>query len=335
MKLGSYFQQSVPVKRKRESAIIVTNDKIKKEFEDKLRAREADLVVLRQTIAEKEHQVEQNIALYNDVSERHLKALETIRSHEELEAKTFALNAELGQVKQRASKVGGLEDELKEIKESFNSLQDERSQLRRQLEITTEDLKEIQSTAEVLKIDNHKMNSVIGDYEYKHPIVVKDYEHSQNEIDILQNKIFDQNKDMEALTANFFYWKDAAVDLENQLNEEARLRDEIKHSLEILGQENKLDSKRITKSSKAYKRAKDEILSLTNRNLELTNFTEQMSKIIIEQRKEIAAVGLSQAAIGAKEDFHIPFAKENLRTKQLGNAQPTLLKFKETKDDNN
>ena len=79
---------------------------------------------------------------------------------------------------------------------------------------------------------------------------------------------------------------------------------------------------------------KEEILNLTNRNLELTNFTEQMSKIIIEQRKSIAAIGMSQASIGAKEDFHIPFAKENIRTKQLGNAQPTLLKFKETNDDN-
>ena len=88
-------------------------------------------------------------------------------------------------------------------------------------------------------------------------------------------------------------------------------------------------------SSKAYKEAKEDILNLTNRNLELTNFTEQMSKIIIAQRKEIASMGLSQAAIGAKEDFHIPFAKENLRTKQLGNAKPTLLKFKETTDDNN
>ena len=59
-----------------------------------------------------------------------------------------------------------------------------------------------------------------------------------------------------------------------------------------------------------------------------------MSKIIIGQRKAIASIGLSQAAIGAKEGFHIPFAKENLRTKHLGNAKPTLLKFKETTDDN-
>ena len=335
MKLGSYFQQSAPVKRKRESAIIVTNDKVKKEYENKLQTKEADLVVLRQTLAAAERQVEQNMALYNDVSERHQKALETIRSHEELEAKTFALNTELGQVKREAGKVGGLEQELKELKETFSNLQQERSQIRRQLEITTEDLKEIQNTAESLKTDNYKMNSVISDYEYKYPIVESNYEHSQNEIYILQNRIDDQNKDMETLRANFFYWKDTAGDLENQLNEEARLRDEIKRSLEILTYENTLDSKRITKSSKAYKEAKEDILNLTNRNLELTNFTEQMSKIIIEQRKEIASMGLSQAAIGAKEDFHIPFAKENLRTKQLGNAKPTLLKFKETTDDNN
>ena len=335
MKLGSYFQQSVPVKRKRESAIIVTNDKVKNEFEKKLRVKEADFVVLRQTLAEKERQVEENVALYNDISERHLKALETIRGHEELEAKTFALNTELGQVKQEASKVVDLEQELRELKESFSNLQQERSQIRRQLEITTEDLKEVQNTTESLKTDNHKMNSVIGDYEYKYPIVASNYEHSQNEIEILQNKIVDSDKDMEALTVNFFYWKDTAKDLENQLNEEARLRDEIKRSLEILTYENTLDSKRSTKSSKVYKEAKEEILNLTNRNLELTNFTEQMSKIIIEQRKEIASMGLSQAAIGAKEGFHIPFAKENLRTKQLGNAKPTLLKFKETTDDNN
>ena len=61
-----------------------------------------------------------------------------------------------------------------------------------------------------------------------------------------------------------------------------------------------------------------------------------MSKIIIEQKRKLASAGqLSQGQIGIKEGLHIPFAKENLRTRQLGNAKPTLLKFKETKNDNN
>ena len=61
-----------------------------------------------------------------------------------------------------------------------------------------------------------------------------------------------------------------------------------------------------------------------------------MSKIIVEQKRKLTTAGqLSQGQIGATEGFNIPFAKENLRTKQLGNAKPTLLKFKETKNDNN
>ena len=138
------------------------------------------------------------------------------------------------------------------------------------------------------------------------------------------------------LKENFFYWKDTASSLEDQLTNESTLRYELQRGLELLKKGNQLSSKKITKSGRAYREAQDEILTLNNRNLELTKFTDQMSKIIIEQKRKLASAGqLSQGQIGEREGLHIPFARENLRTKQLGNAKPTLLKFKETKNDNN
>jgi len=78
------------------------------------------------------------------------------------------------------------------------------------------------------------------------------------------------------------------------------------------------------------------ILALNTRNLDLTKFTEQLSKIIVEQKKLLATAGyLSQGAIGRKEGFNMPFAKENIRTVNLGNSAPTMLKFKETSNDDN
>ena len=335
MKLGNYFQQTVPVKRKHDSAIIVTNDRIKKEFEEKLQNKEAEFKILQQSLMKTKEQAEQHITLYNDVTKRHLEALETIRTHEEAEAQVFALKRKLGVVQQEADKVGNLEQRVIKTTDSLKNSQEEYYRTGRQLELTAKELKESQDIIKDLKEDKHKVDVVVWDYESKYPVVVSEYENSKNELEVAQNKINQQTEDVEMLTANFFYWKDAAADLRNQLDGEAKLRDEIKRSLEILAQETRMDSKTINKSSKAYKKAKEEILALTKHNLELTNFTEQMSKIITGQKKAIASMGLSQAAIGSKEEFHIPFAKENIRTKQLGNAQPTLLKFKETIDDNN
>ena len=334
MKLGSYFQQTVPVKRKRETSIIVTNEKIKKEFDETLQKRVDEIEQLQKKLDDESRRTIQHTMAYDDILARYNEAMETIETHERLDSTVYSLKQELGTVRIEADKVGNLEHQIKTNRKEFETLELERNTVRQELEKTTKDLEEVQNIVESLKTENEQRNFVISDYEHKYPIAASNYQNAQGELEILQDTIQERNKDVELLSANFFHWKDMAETLEDQLNEEARLRDEIKRSLEILTYENSLDSKRITKSSKAYKEAKEEILNLTNRNLELTNFTEQMSKIIIEQRKSIAAIGMSQASIGAKEDFHIPFAKENIRTKQLGNAQPTLLKFNETNDDN-
>ena len=63
---------------------------------------------------------------------------------------------------------------------------------------------------------------------------------------------------------------------------------------------------------------------------ELMQELSYVNSVNAEFRKELSTPRYtSMGAIAAKEGFVIPIAKENLRTKFLGNSSPTLLKFRE------
>ena len=336
MKLGNYYQKSIPVKQKRDQSIIVTNDRIKKEFTKQLKNKETQIFELTKQIEKSQQKIVQDSNLYKDIQERHLEALETIRNNEERDAENFRLKMEVGQLRPQVEQVAPLKHQLEQTKEELVTLQTERSKYLRDIELGKDEIDQNKKTIEKLKSEAVGATFTISTYEGDYTAALKELEELQHESDLLTKQTTEQSQDIHLLSTNFFYWKDAAQSFQEQLQKEATLRDEIQQTLDILTRENTLEEKKVTKSSQAYKEAKTIILELNNRNLELTKFTDEMSKIIVEQKKKMVSLGqLSQAAIGSKENFHIPFARENLRTKQLGNAKPTLLKFKETDNDNN
>lgn len=336
MKLGNYYQKSVPVKRNRETSIIVTNDRIKKTFDDQLKIKEDSIKELEMKLKKVEDQVQAGIDVYDDLQKRHTKILLEKREYDEQNAEVFNLRTELGKTKQIADQVQILQPQIDKLSEDKDIFLTQRNAFEQQSIEFKKQAIESSNLYTDLKEEYNNLQTRLSVYEHKHPATIKENVELRSQAAQLAEQNEQQNNDISLLTTNFFYWKDAATSLEEQLTQEAILRDELQRGLELLKKGNQLSSKKITKSGIAYKEAQEEIISLNNRNLELTKFTDQMSKIIVEQRRKLTSAGqLSQGQIGAMEGFNIPFAKENLRTKQLGNAKPTLLKFKETKNDNN
>ena len=335
MKLGNYYQKSIPVKRKRDTSIIVTNEHVEKTFTKELKKKEEDLKILQTKLEKAQDQVEAGRTVYDDMQKRYATALDERREYDELSAQVYGLRTELGKVRLVANNVPNLEKQLNQISTDKNRILQERNILEKQgLEFKTQTV-ELSNQYTILQEQNGDLQKRLAVHEDKYPVVVTENTELKFQVEQLLKQNEQQHEDINSLKENFFYWKDTASSLENQLTNESTLRDELQRGLELLKKGNQLSSKKITKSSRAYKEAQEEILTINNRNLELTNFTEQMSKIIIEQKRKLGSAGqLSQGQIQAAEGFSMPFAKENLRTKQLGNAKPTLLKFKETYNDN-
>ena len=335
MKLGNYYQKSIPVKQKRGQSIIVTNDRIKQEFEKQVKDRERQITNLTEQVKVAEQRMTQSSDLYDGIRDRHYGALETIRNHEEQDAENFKLKTRVGQLQPQAEQVAPLKHQLMETKEKLIALQTERSKFLHDIEMGKNEIIHDKQIIEGLKAEAVGATFTISTYEGDYTAALKETEELKHELELLREQTIQQVEDINLLSTNFFYWKDTAQDFQQQLEKDAELRKEIQQTLDILTQEHRLEGKKVSKTSSAYKEATATILELNNRNLELTEFTEQMSKIIIEQRKSLATAGyMSQGSIGAKEGFHIPFAKEAIRKQQLGNAPPTLLKFKEIDNDN-
>ena len=336
VKLGNYYQKSIPVKRKQETSIVVTNEHIKKDFDKQIKVKEEEVKTLQAELEKTQEQVQTGLNVYRDLQKRHADILEEKREYEELSAQVFGLRTELGKAKQTASQVPDLDRQLKKVSIDKDRILQERSIFEKQGIDFKKQTIDLSNEYTALKNEYADLQKRLSVYEGNYPPVVKENTELKFQITDLQTQTEQQNDDINLLKENFFYWKDTASSLEDQLTNESTLRDELQRGLELLKKGNQLSSKKITKSGRAYREAQDEILTLNNRNLELTKFTDQMSKIIIEQKRKLASAGqLSQGQIGEREGLHIPFARENLRTKQLGNAKPTLLKFKETKNDNN
>ena len=72
---------------------------------------------------------------------------------------------------------------------------------------------------------------------------------------------------------------------------------------------------------------------MSNTLEEMLNEMAYVTKINREYRKELSKpTYTSTAAIASKEGFVMPNGKENLRTHNLGNYKPTLLRFKKKEE---
>ena len=336
MKLSTYFEKPVPVRPKDVSRrIIVSNEKVRKDFLLQIQEVERQKSVLQDSLL-KEQTKEQTLRVAYNATVEELKMVKAdLKKLDNVSLENAQLQTGIKEANALKDAVPELEANLQKERLMLGEIRTEHDDVLKALETTQTLLGETKDRATRLyeEAREHKYRADV--LEEKFPFEQEQRKSALAQVKSLESTRETLEKDIDELSRNFFYWKDKAEILEERLDVESKLRDEIKISLDTVSHENKLESKKVTKTSAAFKRAKQTILDLQNRNIDLTKFTDQLSKIILEQKKSLVSVGrLSQGAIGAKEGFHIPFARENKRIKQLGTAPPTLLKFKETTYDN-
>lgn len=336
MKLSNYFEKSVRVRPKRSQRIVVTNEHVKQKFDVQISHLETRNNELQDTIIKLQTEIQEIRTAYRKVGEDFNQVSNEATKVAGLQLENARLQQRVDELTPLQNSIPELEKALSKEQELFQTIQQEHMENLNTLQQTTSLVSELKVKLKHSQDQLEEETIRASWFDDKYPIAISQGDTLRQNIKELEERLLEGDKDIELLSTNFFYWKDAAAIFQAQLNEEAHLREEIQRSLDILSYENTLETKKVTKSSTAYSEAKEVILTLQNRNVELTKFTDQLSKIVLEQKKQLVSAGrLSQGAIGAKENFHIPFAKENLRTRQLGNAPPTLLKFKETTNDNN
>tara|TARA_R110000824_G_scaffold8606_5_gene38936 strand:+ start:2125 stop:3138 length:1014 start_codon:yes stop_codon:yes gene_type:complete len=336
VKLSTYFEKPAPAVPKDVSRrIVVSNDGVKKKFLLQIHQLEGQITALQDSLL-KEQTAEQALrGVYRSTSEELRIAQDNLKKFDNTSLENAQLQTRIKEVEALKDIVPELEKTLQKERLTLNEIRTEHGDVVKALETTQTLLGEAKDRAARLDKEarEHKYRADV--LEEKYPV-----EQAQRQQALAQTKELEKTKDsleadVDELSRNFFYWRDKAEILNERLDAESKLRDEIKISLDAVSHENRLESKKVTKSGEAYKKAQQTILDLQNRNIDLTKFADQLSKIILEQKKSFVSMGrMSQGAIGIKEGFNMPFAKENIRKVYLGNAAPTMLKFKEITHDN-
>ena len=137
-------------------------------------------------------------------------------------------------------------------------------------------------------------------------------------------------KEVKAIKDQLIFWKREAEDVSKQLEDADSV--EIKLREWITNLENE-DSKtqnikgKLSKDVTTMKNTISEMGGVIEGLIKENNYLRMVNR---DFRKELSRPRyLSMGAISKREGFKMPQGKENIRTRNLGNAVPTLLKFKE------
>ena len=162
----------------------------------------------------------------------------------------------------------------------------------------------------------------------------------EEEIKILTDEMSKINKEVRKQNKEFrdeiTYWekeaKEISVQLEQALNVENNLRTWVT-KLEQEEATNKTIKSGLDKNINTMEETVSEMGSVIDGLVKENNYLRGVNR---DFRKQLARPKyLSMGSIAKKEGFKMPQGKENIRTKYLGNASPTLLKFKAKGEDSN
>ena len=174
MKLGNYYQKSVPVKHKRDVPIIITNEHIKNDFNKRIKVEEEIVKTIKIKLEKAEEQVQAGIDVYNDLQKRHAKLLEEKREYDEQNAEIFNLRTELGKTKQVANEVKDLHQQIVELSESRNNFLTQRNVFEQQSLEFKEQAIESSNLYADLKKEYDNLQTRLSVYEHKHPATIKE-----------------------------------------------------------------------------------------------------------------------------------------------------------------
>ena len=146
----------------------------------------------------------------------------------------------------------------------------------------------------------------------------------------INKELLEENKDLKDQVT---YWSIESQELQVQLEETKTLESKLRSW--ISGLETKDSNTTFSKNSLENKVSTQQTV-ITDMSKTLDDIMKEMAyitKLNREYRKELAKPTYSSmGSIAAQEGFVMPNGKENIRTHNLGNYKPTMLKFKKKEE---
>ena len=298
----------------------------------------------KQEIAELEQKLEQYASLEetfedlkrttNKLQESHVDSNVLLSKAEE---KVNILNLDLAQAQEKLNSIPEFEETVKGLRGSLSDKSNELDNMQKVAHQQSSDLIALRSQIEGLQSENEQL-AVQTEESVSHSISAENelatikatFETLETNMNMFGQENVKFKKEVSTLRDSATFWENEANEAALrivQLEElESRLRNWISDCEVAI-------SKSASKSqgaSKANEGLTKTVSEMGNTIQELMQELSYVNMVNAEFRKELSTPRYtSMGAIAAKEGFVIPIAKENLRTKFLGNSSPTLLQFRE------
>jgi len=335
MKLNDFVHKKT-ITRQASTKFIIENEAKEQKYQDQINSLDLELGYYRNLEVERDAAVRKL-----EVEKDKVQTLEQENSNFEQEIKSLKTTVEnqesaLERIPQIEEESRNFKGKLSEKQNELNKLVENSMEQSRKISTLGNQVEAFKSENTQLTFDNvqFKADKISAEEERKQVL-------EQNEkIKIFNAETSKINKEVrnqnEEFLHKFTYWekeaKGTSVLLEQALNVENNLRTQVTK----LGQEeatNKIIKHVLDKNISNMKEKASEMDSVIDGLVKENNYLRGVNR---DFRKQLARPKyLSMGSIAKKEGFKMPQGKENIRTKYLGNASPTLLKFKAKEEDSN
>ena len=327
MKLRDF--QSKPKKTTRSNKIVINNDAAELKYKAEIAELNSQLGHYRRIEAERDDAVSKFNAIEDNLKLERVDADKNREKIHELEKNLFILQTEV-------EKIPDLKEQYLAAKGSASVKENELQTLRSKTVSQSQEVNLLSQQLENLKQSNDELEK-----QTKEAISLKqstevDFEQVSNKNKELKSFVDETSKiNIELIEKNksfidlVTYYEVENKELNVQLEEiksiEAKLRDWISNMEIEITNTHKSKNTLETKISKQTDIITDMSNTLDDMMKELS-YVRQLNKAYRDELSKPTYT--SMAAIASQEGFVMPNGKENVRTHNLGNYKPTLLKFK-------
>ena len=336
MKLGNFYDKNKNVKRQSGQAqFTLTNGRLEQDLE-------AEKHKNKQLSEQHEHflAAQDDLKGQINVLEEHNKS---ISQHLEEITQELKLKQSLyDDAQQKIEVIPALNNQLRDLNGLYEGLnsrfaESERTNLQQKADLTAvinqrdmffDEKTQIEGELEQRRKDVSSFQSKSEEFKTK-------FEGIQTVMETLKNEYKETQRNKNELWDQSVYWEAKATELYDRVQDVEKIEAKLRQWIEDL-QTDSSEAQNISKTAKQKIIKLTALVSDMGKTIsDLTSDKEYLRQVNSALKKELAKPKfMSMGAIAKREGFIMPKGKENIRTKYLGTAAPTLLKFK-TKEENN
>jgi chromosome segregation ATPase len=329
------FGDKRPIRKPSGPQFTLTNnaaeESLKKEVED-LRKQTEFLVSIQQ---ERDDAMRRMHVAEDHLQTERVEFAEALEKIQKLEKEVEYQNEQLETIPTLEEKVRNVKGEESGYRNQIDILQKQLASQHKDFSLISKKLESLQSEQEDLKnissqAVSHK-NSAVEEF---NSVKTKNekLESFADETSKINKELFEENK---SLKDEVTYWSIESQELQVQLQEIKTLESKLRGWISGL---EKQESQTTTSKNAVMKKVDEQqkiIADMSNTlddMMKELSYTRQLNKAYREELSKPTYT--SMAAIASQEGFVMPNGKANVRTHNLGNYKPTLLKFKKQEANN-